>query len=334
MRSRVTAATVAVASILLLTIGTAAAAGDAYRGWYGNLDLALSQPNSLDQHFANFIDFSSSTTRDHRLVMDNDADTTWRLDVGYGWGGKGSLQVSYWQFDNEDSQGGSLDGSVYPTIFGYGTNGGMYAYDATGVRYAAESSVKASTWDVDYVRPMKSGSMLTVRWLAGLRVASYEEDQSVEITDAATGYDCSTYACRQDKHFESDALGFRFGATAVFHLTTRLDLETAAAFSFMQADTTGDSSQTFVGVSRETNHGSDDNILARINDYRIAAVWNVGPADVVIGYQYADWRGLVADPVPGNEEGHFAAGPIGPRGRDSIAFGGWSAGVRWRFQRR
>ncbi|HZC67759.1 MAG TPA: hypothetical protein VE201_03990, partial [Nitrospirales bacterium] len=116
--------------VLLLTVGTLSAGTDPYTGWYGNLDLALTQPNSLDQHFANFIDFSGAQAKDHRLVMDNDDDLTWRLDLGYSWGKMGALQVSYWQFDNDDSQGDSLNGAVYPTIFGYGTNGGMYAYNA------------------------------------------------------------------------------------------------------------------------------------------------------------------------------------------------------------
>src|SRR5262249_7134444 len=155
----------------------AQAAAPDYKGWYANLDLALTQPDSLDQHYANHIQFrGSGRFENERLVLDNDADATFRLDVGYSWAKKGSLQLSWGQFDNDDHHDDTLNGGVYPTIFGYGAYGGAYVYNSAGVDFEASSSVKASTWDVDYVRPMSAGDKFSVRWLAGLRVASYEED--------------------------------------------------------------------------------------------------------------------------------------------------------------
>ncbi|HZC67760.1 MAG TPA: Lpg1974 family pore-forming outer membrane protein [Nitrospirales bacterium] len=315
----------AVAILAMAAFSAPAMAGDPdFKGWYGNLDLALTQPNSLDQHFANHVDFSGSQTTDERLVIDNDDDLTWRLDVGYSWGKKGRLQVSYWQFDNDDSQEDSLNGGVYPTIFGYGTNGGMYIYNSAGVDFEASSSVKATTWDVDYIRPMSAGDKFHVDWLAGLRVADYEETQDFAGTDG-------TYDYLQGKHIDASSWGFRFGATAVFDFTKMFSMEAGAAFSFLQGETDGDSFQKFVGSSTETNEASDNHIRGQINDYNIKAVWDVGPVDVYAGYSMSDWSGIVTDPVPGNEGGHFAAGPIRSRGRDNISFNSWDVGVRWQF---
>src|SRR5258705_282922 len=82
-------------------------------------------------------------------------------------------------------------------------------YNSAGVDFEATSSVKASTWDVDYIRPMSAGDKFHVDWLAGLRVASYEENQDFAGTDGVSDY-------LQGKHIDSDSWGFRFGATAVF----------------------------------------------------------------------------------------------------------------------
>src|SRR5205809_596971 len=113
------------ALVMLASASQARAADEDVKGWFVALDFAMTQPNSLDQHFANQI---TSATDFNRLVIDNDADFTWRASAGYGFGkGMGSLQVSYWTFDNEDRQQGTSSGTLYPTIFGYGyANGGMY----------------------------------------------------------------------------------------------------------------------------------------------------------------------------------------------------------------
>jgi len=70
-----------------LAIATpATAAGNDYKGWFAALDLATTQPNSLDQHFANHVDTTVTPSPVERLVMDNDSDFTYRASVGYSWG--------------------------------------------------------------------------------------------------------------------------------------------------------------------------------------------------------------------------------------------------------
>src|SRR5881628_1558695 len=140
----------AVAALSIWAFATPAAAADKdFKGWFAALDLALTQPNSLDQHFGDSVNSANpSATRMNRLVLKNDSDGTFRASVGYGFGlGFGSLQASYWSFDNEDSESRSLTGAIAPAIFGYGYNGAMYVLNPT---FTAGSKVQATTADLDY----------------------------------------------------------------------------------------------------------------------------------------------------------------------------------------
>jgi hypothetical protein len=314
--------------VVLAAAAPAAAAGKDYEGFFGVLDVALTQPNSLDQHFADSLVFSGSGADYTRHVLDNDADSTFRIQVGYSFGkGLGSIRASYWSFENDDSQSMSIPGGVYPTVFGssyytgrYGSYVGYYyLYNAAGVSVIASSKVKASTLDLDYIGPMVGGNKVSVNWLAGLRRATYEEDQTFDGDDG-------TYYIVQGKHFESNALGIRVGAKAAFELTRRFRLEGEVGLSLLQADSKGDSFQIVSerGVL-DTNHGEDDNTRGEIRDLDVRGVWDAGPLDFYVGYAVSSWEGLVSDPVPG------AAGFSSVPGRDSISFNSIHGGVIWRF---
>ena len=194
-----------IAIVMTLALATPAAADDQQKGWFAALDFALTQPTSLDQHYADNVDFSGPFPRTSRLVLDTDDDTTVRLDVGYNFGGSlGSLRVSYWGFDNEQSQSGFVAGYTTPAIFGAGYYGNyftfyyQYVYDAD---ITVASEVEATTLDVDYVRPVVVGDRTTMSWLAGLRVATFEEELSF------IGDDGSVYL--EDRQIDTDAVGFR-----------------------------------------------------------------------------------------------------------------------------
>jgi len=313
---------VALAVALLVATSTPATAAPAkkpYQGWFGAIDFALTQPESLDQHYADVTKASGPAWHSKRLVMDNDSDFTFRANAGYSWGRMGSLEVSYWGFDNTDTAGGSLSGTVYPSIFTY-YGGSQYLIDP---RFNAESTTKASTWDINYIRPMSAGERVTVKWLAGLRTASYEEDLSFSGSDAL-------YSYRQARHQKSDAMGLRVGATVVFGFTDMFSMEADLAVSFMQADTKGDGFITdYTGATFQRVEANDDNIRGEIRDYGLKAVWDLGPADLFIGYEASNWDGLVTDPLTSQIGFSFAG--AARRGRNSVGFNSLHGGVRWRF---
>jgi hypothetical protein len=324
-------AVAAIAVFAMLALPTpASAAGEDFKGWFVALDLATTQPNSLDQHFANHIDTTVTPPRVERLVIDNKTDFTYKVSAGYSWGGSlGSLKVSYWSFDNDDKMTDTLAGYVNPTIFGFGyTNYGMYVSNPAGVTYTATSKVKASTTDLDYIRPIATSEKNTLSWLAGLRVASYEEDQGFFGNDNLGGY------YYQNKHIESNGVGLRVGAAAEFGFTPHFGLVSSAVFSFLQADLEGNSSQQFGSAGTpETMHSKDNNIRGEMRDFDVKAVWSYGPLDYWLGFSTSSWGGMVADPLPALGGGPlaFGLGPAESRGRDNISFNSLHAGVKWRF---
>jgi hypothetical protein len=326
-RSALCGGAILAALVLAAGVTPARAADPDFKGFFVALDLANTQPNSLDHHYANHVNWAATPIAVERLVLDNDADFTGKITVGYGFGNKGKLSVSWWGFDNEDSFEDTLPSGLYPTIFGYGPSGGMYAYNPAGVSFSTSAKVQASTFDIDYVRSFSPAEKMTIGWLAGLRMASWEEDQAF---DGADGYG-NYYS--QGKHFESDGMGFRLGAKLQWGFTEHFGMGGSAAWSFLQADTEGNSFQRFAasGTPDDTNEASDDNVRGEIRDYDLKAIWSYGALDFWVGYSMSNWDGMPTDPVPGNEGGHFAAGPISHRSRDEVSFNSLHAGVAWKF---
>src|SRR5262249_37996595 len=144
---------------------------------------------------------SSNPIVTERLVIDNGPAASGRASVGYRFGGAlGGLRLSYWGFENDEQQAGTLVGGVYPTISRYTYGGGMYIFSGTGVTYTASSHVKAETLDLDYLRSVPISSKFAAKFLAGMRVARYEEDEEFTGNDGVSDF-------FQGKHIESSGGG-------------------------------------------------------------------------------------------------------------------------------
>jgi hypothetical protein len=318
------------ALLALAAWAPAVAAGqDDFKGWFVALDLANTQPNSLDQNYAAVTDVATGFSE--RKVMENDADFTYRFGVGYSFGKSlGRLSVAYWSFDSEDMAGDTTYNYVYPTIFGYGYNqGGSYASYNYPVTYEATSKVKATTIDVNYVRPMAVGEKFAVRWLVGLRSATYEEDQ----TFAAVDY--YAYTTSEAKHMKSDAFGVRVGAGARFGFNEHFSIEGSMVISVLQANTDAEANRTAWDFPinppplEDQHKTSDDNVRGEIRDIDVRAVWSYQMLDYYLGYSVSTWDGLVADPLNGGA--CCTVGTATGSSRDTIAFNSLHGGVVWRF---
>ena len=307
-----------------LASATPAHAQEDFKGFFLSLDYALTQPSNLDQHFATHVDASANPVQTERLVIDNDSANTFRAGIGYRLGkARGSLQVSYWSFENDDEQSGTLNGGVYPTITGYTYGGGMYLYNAAGVTYTASSSVKAETIDLDYVRPVAMSSKFSMRFLAGMRVAEYEEDQAFTGSEGVSEY-------FQGKHIESEGAGFRVGAAAVFGMSPHFALEGGAAISYLLTQTEGLGTSIFPSGIIQLIHGEDDHLRGTIWDFDLKGVWRFRYFDTYVGFSASDWEGLPADPIPA---GGCCSGSLAPdnRGRQTVTFTSLHGGFVWRF---
>jgi hypothetical protein len=329
-RSTLTCAVMTAIAIMALMIGAAAtpamAADKETKGFFVALDLANTQPTGLDQHYADLID--QTTGFQETAIMNNDADFTYQLKVGYSWGNTGALSISYWSFDNDDSVSASdPNNAVYPTVFGgYAyNNGGTYGLfpGIYPVVYEATSSLKASTVDLDYSRPMVAGEKMKINWIAGLRSASWEEDQTFKGT-GGTG----TYYYDQSKHIKSDAFGVKVGADIKFGFTDHFSLVGGAAFSFLQGNNDATMKQNSTGTLDQIK-SSDDNVRGEIRDFDVRAMWEYDNLGFWVGYGGQTWDGLVAD--PSGEEPCCDATRTAHSSRDSVAFNSIHAGVAFKF---
>ena len=316
-------------ALALLAAPTAAAQSSDSRGWLVALDLALTQPQGLDNHIATVINGAVFPPATERIVVGNDADVSWRGSAGYAFGlDMGQVKVSYWTFDNDDSEEFTKTGYVVPSLFGYGYYFDMRIGYGQPIQITGGSGVKASTWDLDYSRSIDVGGRFHLNWLAGLRTASYSEDQSFE------GFD-GTYTYRQSKSFNADAFGFRVGAGGEFGFTEHFSLSTSLAYSALLASTEGKASQTFVDGTAfctappctEIRTGEEDDIGGSILDLELKGVWSAGAVDVLLGFSNSRWNGLVRDPVPAT--GALWTSESGSN--DSVSFTSFEVGVLWRF---
>ena len=328
LRLAALAAPVALAALVFAT--PVAAQDSETRGFYLALDLALTQPTGTDSHLATRFDDSAFPPVTERILLELGDDSTFRVTGGFNFGlDMGSLQVSWWEFDNEDKESFARTGLITPALFGYGSYGYMSFCNplfspcdpSLPVTFSGRSRIQATTIDLDYTKSAEVGERFHLRWLAGLRSAHYEEERSFEGTD---GY----YSYRQERRFETDAYGVRVGAIGLLQVSEHFGIRGGVAFSLLQSDTSGTASQTFVDLGlHETAFGEDPNGRGQIQELEVAGVWSAGPVDISLGLSNADWQGLVKDPVP--IAGYLGVGETTTR--DSIGFTSFAVGVKWKI---
>jgi hypothetical protein len=339
MRSVLFRSTLLFSALAVLTLAAAApaqAAGVDYKGFFVALDLASTQPTGLDQRYAVTIDFTNPQAPQEFKFFDNSAGFSGSLRLGYSFGELGGLEATYWSFDNDDSLKSSEGTStVYPLVFGgYAyNNAGSYGLTPPST-YQVTSSIKAKTTDVDYFRVMEAGEKFTIKWIGGLRAATYEEDLKFEGTDA--GY-YAAYPLKQTRHIDTSAFGVKAGVKLSYGLTEHFGLQGSMAFSVLQGQT--DQKTTQVGTLQGTTSNvvdelklSADNIHGEIRDYDLRAVWSWPRFDFYVGYGGQTWEGLVKDRT-GDQISLFTAQPTKSNGddRNTIGFMSYHAGVVWRF---
>jgi len=326
IRARATLFGAALAATMAIAAAPALAADPSYQGWFLALDAAMTQPTGLDQHYATALD--PTTGGQELLYLDNDAGFSGQAGIGYKWGELGGLALSYWSFDNDDDLS-AVENSryIYPTVFGgyafnnlgtYGLGSGSYL----PVNYSATSSVKASTIDLEYSRPMQAGERVTINWIAGLRSVTFEEDLGF------SGNDTSGYYYIQNRHIESDAYGIKVGALFDFGITQHFSLQGMMAFSFLQGNTDAVTTQNAAGTL-DSLTANNDNIRGEIRDYDLRAMWSWKSFDAYFGYGGSTWDGLVADPT--GEMVNFPVTKSDGQDRSSIGFNSFHAGVVFRF---
>jgi hypothetical protein len=314
---------------IALAIAPPARAGDIdYKGWFVALDAALTQPAGLDQHYATALD--TNTFQQELLFLDNGTGVSGEARIGYSWGTLGGLALSYWSFDNDDNLTKVDDAHyIYPTVFGGYAYNNFQTYGlGTGpflpVTYQVDSSVKANVLDLEYSRPMEAGENFSITWLAGLRSATFEEDQRFDGSDA--------YPVRyiQTRHIKSDGIGPKVGAIFDFGFSKHFGLQGRMTFSFLQGSRDAFTDQTvfpdpLATPTVDSETVSQSNVRGEIREYDLRALWSYKTFDFYIGYGGSNWDGLPKDPTGGTA--NFSVANETGDDRDSVSFNSAHVGV-------
>jgi len=302
--------------------GGHAAAQSADAHWFAIVDATFTRP-SVDLEYALQIDTSGFPIDSTRHLLDSESGFSFRAGFGREFGsGRGSMRVTYWSFDANDTTEANLRGRVEPLVFGAGYYGAYYYLEnLSGVETTAESEVEASIVDLDYRREITEGPRFRVSWLAGLRVANYDESQTFR------GDDATLYIIEQEKQISSDAYGVRVGADAQFRFGRIFSLEGDLSVSSMLADIETEAVQRIMDpggtlLFAESAEAIDDSAVGLITDVGARGVWEAGRAEIILGILFSHWNGIAEDRLP----------PV-PRGtaREDVSFNSAYLGLRWRF---
>jgi hypothetical protein len=211
---------------------------------------------------------------------------------------------------------------------------GGYAYNNAGsyglappATYTVTSSIKAHTADMDYFRVMDAGEKFTIKWIGGLRAASFDEDLTFE------GTDTGAYAggIKQSRSIQTKAYGVKAGAKLSYGLTKHFGLQGTMAFSILQG-TSDQNTKQIVGATVDELKLSTDHISGEIRDYDMRAVWSWPRFDLYVGYGGQTWDGLPK--VRTGSEIQLTTGlptKVASDDRNSIGFMSYHAGIVWRF---
>ena len=290
--------------------------------WFVFVDAALTQP-SPDLEYALQIDNSGFPVASTRHLIEPDTTFSFRAGFGRDFGrDKGSMRVSFWGIDTEDTVDDRMAGYVQPLVFGQGYYGRYYYLEnPTGVTTTAESSIKATVVDLDYRRAMAQGRKFRVNWIVGLRVSNYQQEVSF------SGDDQTLYIVEQSKEINSSAYGVRVGAEARFDFGRTFRFEADLGISGLISDLEARAAQAISDPNgtllyAESAMADDESAIGQIIDVGARGVWRVGRSDIVLGLTFSQWNGIAEDRLP--------PVPFGAD-REAVAFTSVSLGWRWRF---
>lgn len=260
-----------------------------------------------------------------------------KITLGYSWGAKGRLSVTYWSFSEDDRSLGLAGGYPEYTWFGIGPAASWYYSFYYEIDWDFTQEVEADSIDLEWSNTVRAGDHVTVDLGVGARVANYDEMIVGRYILDPSG---SAYMMPAQRVIEGDGFGLT-GSIGVNHeVGDRVNLSSDLRVGFIQTDvdttqqiTDADGYYSPSGtVWLESNSLSDETSLqiefdAGI-DFEITEMIDVG-----VGYTYRSWSDI-GDPtfsrsVVGTDD--QAGLRIVGEDRGTVSFSGPRIRVRFRF---
>ncbi len=260
-----------------------------------------------------------------------------KITVGYSWGAKGRLSVTYWSFSEDDRSSGVAGGYPEYTWFGIGPAaswGYSFYYE---IDWDFTQKVEADSIDIDWTTTVKAGEHVTVDLGVGARIANYDETiDGLYILDPSG----SAYMMPARRMIAGDGFGFT-GSVGVSHeLGNRFGLSSLLRVGFMQTDvdTTQQITDTDGYYSSSGTVWLESNSLGDETSLQIEFDAGIDfditeKIDVGLGYTYRSWSDIGSPTFSRSVFGTDDQAGLRIVGEDrgAVSFSGPRIRVRFRF---
>ena len=344
MRLRLPALAGLAFAALLLAPAAGAAHDPDWEGWFFQLDAAMLTPGNTNTPLIATAPsaFNGGSVRSNVEYMDWDDDLAFRLGFGYSFGSGGTLRVSYWSYDSDEDNDGSLYAYytgpeyVWWTV-GPATNiGYTYSYETA---WKFDQEIEATTIDLEYLKTNQATDSLSVTYGVGLRAASFEEELKGGYTVDPNG---SAFRFPAMRTVDSDGFGFTGSVGVNYDFTDIVGIGSNLRVGFLTADVEADhqvtdldfyylyaSYPTSPDSITESSEAKDE--VAMTLDFDLNLVLHTGPyIDVEVGFFYSRWTDLPEFNLTRTNNSIFSSAPsIMGEDRDHLSWSG--AQVKLRF---
>jgi hypothetical protein len=327
-------------------------------GFFLFLDAVLTTPQDTDQLVATIQDVANPTIqRESRPTVDWGSEPAGEIGFGYRWPNGSKVTISYWQFDNDERIVG--DGVAFgymnfaigpasladPFGTGYYEYYGSFGYPG---HYDIVADIEATSIEATFSDTAELSETLSLEWSVGVRYAKFEETLAgfYDYCSSDPDVGCGGFVGYFGSYFgdyrygvrkanEGEATGFKLGLRGEYALNDSLSINGGLAYSFMDGEVTGASSQAPIGLINQNQFippasvsVADDNRSGTIRDFDLAVVYHLfdDRYRIWLGYEQSEWQGMVAD-LTRNTSGSFLVQP----GRDRVVFSGFRIGASVRF---
>jgi hypothetical protein len=336
-------------SLLLLYAAPATGEEADHVGWYFAVEAASTTPGNVDTPLLSsapslFAVGGSTDLETNVEYTDFDSGFTGAVTFGYSWGSSGRLQVTFWDYSEEEDASGF---SAYYPNRNFFTIGPLSAFDSYAYGYYSSfndvsfdmtQELEATTVDVEYMRPVQMESEnLTVTWGIGLRYASFEDEVEGQYVLDPTGFAARYPVTRE---IESDGIGLT-GSVGVNYdfLDSIIGISSNLRVGFILSDVDANHSITDLDgyysnyLTFSQSVSMEDEVATTI-DFEGNLVFHASEnVDFDIGWFYSTWAELPEVALSRTTATFLVEGApsIPGEDRDRISFSGPKARARFRF---
>ncbi len=342
--------------LFLVSVAPATASDADHEGWYLAVEAASTTPGNVNTPLLattpGYFAIGGSTDVESNVeYMDFDSDVSGRVTLGYSWGKSGRLQVTFWDYSDDEAKSGFS--AYYPSYrINFFTIGplsnfynGYYYYGYGDMSFDMTQELEVTTVDIEFQRPVSMESEnLTVTWGIGLRYASFEDEVEGEYVFDPAGVFSGPFRFPVSREIESDGIGLTGSMGVEYTFPNRLlGMSSNLRVGFIVSDVDSNHSITdldgyyssYITVSQSV---SMEDEVANTVDFEANLVFHANDRlDFDVGWFYSTWTGMsevaLSRTHPGGANIFFGGpGPTIPgEDRERITFSGPKVRARFRF---